>query len=88
MTLIAFPSPTLTEADEASIVEWALAGGHYLCRRETTEDGLPMLALLNRQNQLRGRVTKRHGVYAIQDARGKVVVESRHLRDILPVLAK
>lgn len=88
MQVIAFPSPWLTEQDAAAIIERAVCSGYYSCRGGTSDDGHPTVLLLNRQKQVRGYVTKRHGVYVVLDARGTPVVKSRSLDETLSVFAK
>lgn len=88
MSVIAFPSPLLSEADERAITARVIASRYYSCRRVTDEDGLPTIALLNRAGKVRGHVTKKHGVYAVKDARGTTVAQSRKLDDVLAVLLK
>ena len=88
MPVLDFPWPTLTAEDEAAIVQRLRQGAHYSVRREDAAAVAPSLALLNEQRQERGRITKQHGVYAVQDARGHVILETRHLEDVLNVLSK
>lgn len=88
MPVLAFPAPDLTPEDEAAILAAARRGGHYACRRELTEQGRPAIALLDRDQAVRGRVTKRHGVYAVLDARGHAVLRTRRREEMLAALAK
>lgn len=88
MAILAFPSPNLTADDETAIVAALRQGSDYCCRRDTMEDGGPALALLNSRRQLRGHVTKRHGVYAVLDARGCMVLRTRRLAEVLAALAR
>ncbi len=88
MAVLAFPSPELTPDDETAIIATLRRGGDYCCRRETMEGGRPALALLNSRHQLRGHVTKRHGVYAILDARGYAVLRTRRLAEVLASLVR
>lgn len=88
MSVISFPSPLLSPEDEEAIAAWVVASGYYSCRRVTRDDGQPAMALLNRAREIRGYVTKKHGVFAVLDARGAVVVESRKLDEVLPALFK
>ncbi len=86
MSVINFPSPLLTREDEDAIIAGIIASKYYGCWRTTAGEGQPAMALLNRARQVRGSITKKHRVYAILDARGIVVSESRKLDDILSVL--
>lgn len=88
MTVLTFPPPHLTPEDEAAILAAAHAGGHYACRRELTGDGLTTILLLDRAQAVRGRITKRHGVYAVLDARGHAVLRTRRCQEMLATLAK
>jgi hypothetical protein len=88
MPLIAFPSQTLTPEDEAVIVARVQRDGHYRCRRELDATGGAAIALLNGERQERGRVVKRHGVYAVLDARGHAVLRTRRLDEVLRALTK
>lgn len=88
MSVIAFPSPELSDADAEAITARVIASRYYCCRRTTDDDGRPTIVLLNRSRKVRGYVTKKHGVYAVKDARGTVVAESRKLDDVLAVLFK
>jgi hypothetical protein len=88
MTVLAFPSPDLTPDDETAIVATLRQGGDYCCRRGTIEGGRPALTLLNGRHQLRGHVTKRHGVYAVLDARGYAVLRTRRLAEVLASLVR
>lgn len=88
MPVINFPSPLLTREDEETIAARVVASGYHSCRRVTRGHGEPAMALLNRARKIRGYVTKKHGVYAVLDARGTVVAESRKLDDVMSVLLK
>ena len=88
MSVIPFPSLVLTEADEAAILAEARSGGHYCCRRETGDRGHPTITLLDRQQNIRGHITKCCGIYAVADARGWVIKRSSSLAAILSVLSK
>lgn len=88
MSVLAFPAPDLTPEDEAAILAAARAGGHYACRPERSGDGLTAILLLDRAQAVRGRITKRHGVYAVQDARGHEVLRTRRREEMLAALAK
>ena len=88
MSVLAFPAPDLTPEDEAAVLAAARAGGHYACRPERTGDGLTAILLLDRDQAVRGRITKRHGVYAVQDARGHAVLRTRRREEMLAALAK
>jgi hypothetical protein len=88
VAILAFPSPELTPEDETAIVATLRRGGDYCCRRDTMEGGGPALALLNSRHQLRGHVTKRHGVYAVLDARGYAVLRTRQLAEVLASLVR
>ena len=88
MAVLTFPAPNLTPDDEAVIMAHVRAGGVYGCRPETTSDGQAAIALLNTTLEVRGRVTKRHGIYAVLDAHGHAVLRSRHLPEVLAALAK
>jgi hypothetical protein len=46
------------------------------------------VALLDAERRERGRIVKRHGVYAVLDARGHAVLRSRRLDDVLEALRK
>ena len=56
--------------------------------REETEPGVPAIILFDREQTVRGRVVKRHGVYAVLDARGHVILRTRRREDMLAALAK
>jgi len=88
MSVINFPSPLLTREDEKAVAARVIASGYYSCKRTTRDGGQPAMALLNRARKIRGYVTKKHGVYAVLDARGSVVAQSRKLEDVLSVLLK
>lgn len=88
MAILTFPAQNLTPDDEAIILAHVRAGGDYGCRPETTSDGHAMITLLNARQEVRGHVTKRHGVYAVLDAHGHAVLRTRQLPEVLAVLAK
>jgi hypothetical protein len=46
------------------------------------------MALLNRSRKIRGYVTKKHGVFAVLDARCAMVAQGRKLDEVLSVLLK
>ena len=87
MPVIAFPAQTLYPEDEAAILGGSSATGTILppragCRRRG------VIALVNGERQERGRVAKRHGVYAVLDARGHAVLRTRRLDEVLRALTK
>ena len=88
MPVIAFPPQTLTPEDEAAIIGQVQRDGHYRCRRELDATGAAAIALVNGERQERGRVAKRHGVYAVLDARGHAVLRTRRLDEVLRALTK
>ena len=85
MATIPFPSPTLTEDDERAIDGCLRAGGAYSYAQQRDRD--PYLALFDRAQRLRGRIGKRHGVYFIADARGRELLRTRRLDEVLKALA-
>ncbi len=88
MSVIAFPSPLLSDADEAAIAARVIASRYYTCKRTTLDDGQPAMALLNQSRKIRGYVTKKHGVFAVLDARRALVAQGRKLDEVLSVLLK
>ena len=88
MQVIAFPAQQLSFEDEEAILQRVQQDGHYACRRETGAAGESVIALVDRQRRERGRISKRHGVYAVLDARGHVVLRTRRLGDVLLALTK
>lgn len=88
MPVFSFPSLVLTDSDEAAIVAKAGSDRYYSCRRETNDQGLARITLLDREQRVRGQVTKRGGLYTVVDARGWIVGQSRSLAVILSVLSK
>jgi hypothetical protein len=88
VSVIAFPSPLLSDADEAAIAARVVASRYYTCKRTTLDDGQPAMALLNRSRKIRGYVTKKHGVFAVLDARRALVAQGRELDEVLSVLLK
>lgn len=85
MATIPFPPQTLTEEDERAIDRSLRSGGAYSYRRDRDRD--PYLALFDRTQRLRGRIGKRHGVYFVADARGRELLRTRRLDQILMALA-
>ena len=86
MAVIVFPAQQLSSEDEAAILARLQRDGHYACRRETGPAGEGVIALVDRQRRERGRITKRHGVFAVLDPRGHVVLQTRRLDEVLQVL--
>ena len=88
MPILAFPPPELTAEDAAAILAAAQRGGHYACRCDLNDQGRPSIILLDRDRAVRGQITKRHGVYAVLDARGHTVLRTRRREEMLTMLAK
>jgi hypothetical protein len=88
MPVIAFPPQSLTSEDVAAIAARVERDGHYRCLSAVEEDERPAVALLDAERRERGRIVKRHGVYAVLDARGHAVLRSRRLDDVLEALRK
>lgn len=89
MNVIKFPSPALTDEDEAAIASKVLSGDAYFSiRRGTDHQGRPCIVLLNRDRAVRGYVVKSRGRYGILDPRGVAVVESWNRDQALAVLSK
>ena len=86
MTVLAFPAPELTPEDEAAIVAGLQGARHYACRRELDERGRTALALVDLAGRPRGRVSKRHGVFLVTDARGHVVLRTRRRDELVRLL--
>ncbi|MFO1046475.1 MAG: hypothetical protein U1E52_01015 [Geminicoccaceae bacterium] len=85
MPVLDFPAPTLTPQDEAAILRRLGRDRHYSVQRGE-DGGRAWLALLDREHRERGRITKRHGVYRVADARGHVIVATRRLEAVLEAL--
>lgn len=88
MSVIPFPSPALTTADETVIIRKVFSGGSYSCQRAINEKGLPCITILNRERQIRGHMIKTDGYYAVLDSRGATVRKSRKLDEVLSILAR
>jgi hypothetical protein len=86
MAVIGFPAQQLSREDEAAIVSRLQRDGHYACRRETGAAGEGVLALVDRERRERGKITKRHGVFTVEDPRGHIVLRTRRLDEVLQVL--
>ena len=82
------PAAGNTPEDEAAIIGQVQRDGHYRCRRELDATSAAAIALVNDERQERGRVAKRHGVYAVLDARGHAVLRTRRLDEVLRALTK
>lgn len=88
MPLIAFPPQSLTPEDEVAIAGRVERDGHYRCIRLVDDGALVTIALVNAERQERGRIVKRHGVFAVLDARGHAVLRTRRLAEVLQALTK
>lgn len=86
MATIPFPPQTLTEDDERVIERFLRSGGAYSYQPHRDRD--LYLALFDRAQRPRGRIGKRHGVYFVTDARGRELVRTRRLDEILRALAE
>jgi len=91
MSVIAIPSPKLTEADVSSVIARAyklmdegLAGA---CIPVHTEDGELMVAVLDTENEdlLYGFGRDRAGYYVF-DTQGHPLAHGRYIEDVLAVL--
>ena len=81
MAAIPFPPQTLTEDDERAIERCLRSRGAYSYRQECERE--PSLVLFDRAQRPRGRIGKRHGRYFVADARGRELLRTRRLDEIL-----
>jgi acyl-CoA synthetase (NDP forming) len=86
MPVLAFPPQALTADEVAAITARVERGGHYRCLPAVEEGERPAITLVNAERQERGRIVKRHGVYAVLDAHGHAVLRTRRLDEVLAVL--
>ena len=86
MATLPFPPQTLTADDEQTIDRFLRTCGAYSYRPARDRD--PYLALFDRAQRLRGRIGKRHGIYFVADAHGREILRTRHLDEMLKVLAE
>lgn len=85
MPVIPFPAQVMTLEDEAAIVARASRVG-YRCRLTLDEAGHRAVVLVNSRDEVRGRVTKAHGVFTVTDARGHPIASSRSRDEVLATL--
>lgn len=85
MSVLPFPSPMMTHEDEAVIIARACSVG-YRCRCTLDERGHRAILVLDHLGQLRGRVTKAHGVFTLSDAHDHPLATRRARANILAAL--
>lgn len=86
MPVLAFPPQALTPDEVAAIAARVERDGHYRCLPLVEEGGRPAITLVNARRQERGRIVKRHGVYAVLDAHGHALLRTRRLDAVLDLL--